>query len=319
MVKKHRLIGTRWHPSRSDRNPSRWGARSSYRSQSYNWKGFHQLARNTRRLGWNRYFSYDDYAWTIYPRFPFIKNTYEIQQSQRMVGRQVTRPVYQPPRVVDTSRPLGAPQSTFVDRYADLRYSKEEMPYQYRNKDWNMYQPLQTDLQLTPPGRKQEIEELQRQDRLMWESIHSRLYWKSFLWGQRLPGNMGDLRFAGAIREPRTTKFKWWDILNKGKIPQHPTSMDPPIPPAGGPEDFNQEPCYEWVYVPQRKTWTKVPCGRAPFSNYKVRAQTRRRQTYHKYRTPQLGRRYYRNNHFAPGFRQPYSHKYKRRFYNQHM
>lgn len=243
----------------------RKGGLDRYKRTVYH--NFHKKAYYSRKFGWKRYFNYP--YWYGGASYPIYSRRTEIQYAQRMAKPQVTIPRFQPPRVVDTSRPLGAPPGTFVDRYASLRYSKEDLPYQYRNKDWNIYTPQEYPYHLggrghsaaVTPSQEQQLKELQRQDRLMWESIHSRMYWKSFLWGQRLPGNMGDLRFAGAIRQPRTTKFKWWDILNKGKIPQHPTDFGRTIPHAGGPKTIIREPCFHEVYVPSLQTWKTVPCS----------------------------------------------------------
>lgn len=306
MVKKRQRKRQFWTPTARDGQLHYRKGRWERGGDPYS--NFHKIAKHYRRIGWKRYFS-EDRGWSIHGKRPVYSRRTEIQQSQRLARPQVTIPRFQPPRVVDTSRPMGAPQSTFVDRYADLRYSKEEMPYQYRNKDWNIYTPQQWTG--TTPGRKQEIEELQRQDRLMWESIHSKLYWKSFLWGQRLPGNMGDLRFAGAIRQPRTTKFKWWDILNKGKIPQHPTDFGRTIPPAGGPKTLLREPCFHEVYDAFSKTWKTVPCSQKK-AFFHGQAQNYSSKRKHQYYTRR------RNNYYIqPAYRKRFA-KPRSRFRQQY-
>lgn len=125
----------------------------------------------------------------------------------------------------------------------------------------------------------------------------------------RIPGNLGDQRFIGEIRQPKTIKFKWYDFIGKGRVPRwtepdwtQPRQADAPI--------YNNRPCFHYVQTPYGTK--KVPC-----SQKEIQAMGRRTSRQY-FRPISYKRSSYRHVESNRGFRQPYWHtKYRRYAYRR--
>lgn len=88
------------------------------------------------------------------------------------------------------------------------------------------------------PGRQEEEENLRNEGIKTWQSL-GRMANQSFKpFRLPVPGNIGDVRFRGDIRLPRTTRLRWYQIIEKMKRPPIPRwDLSKPPPEAGGPEE----------------------------------------------------------------------------------
>lgn len=90
--------------------------------------------------------------------------------------------------------------------------------------------------EMNVPGQKEELENLNKEGIETMNQLGAKRQALQPL-RIRIPGNLGDVRFRGDIRLPRTTRHKWYEIIQKMKRP--PTNewdIGRTPPDAGGPE-----------------------------------------------------------------------------------
>lgn len=91
-------------------------------------------------------------------------------------------------------------------------------------------------------------------------SIDRKTMWQLgyYLFRARIPGNLGDVRYIGDIRQPRTIKWKWYDFINRSKVQPTEWQFDNPFKPTATDDVIKNRPCYH--YDVQKKAY--VPCSK---------------------------------------------------------
>lgn len=249
----------------STKKGQRHAWRKAHPGWTYNYKNWRYFnRRGEQAYGYNfRKFSELPYWRRTYDGNRYIIKDWQPAQHQyiwgsKTVGRTV--PQFRQPQVVDTSRgriqgaPVG-PQRTY-----DVWYNQPELPYQYRNKDWNTYQPIDIpwpwkDRAKTPEvwkpvqgkpdyvtHRRGGFDYYMRRNTGKIEFVIPR--WSLPLW-QQIPGG----------REiPRGSGWPTWaniaeKILRQTMGPRQPTDR----------ESQSSKPCYHYIWINGKKR--KVPCS----------------------------------------------------------
>lgn len=130
----------------------------------------------------------------------------------------------------------------------------------------------------TVPSEKEQIKEAIRYA----NNIDRRTMWQLgyYPFRARMPGNLGDVRFIGDIRLPRTVKYKWYDLFQPGKnIPGQDWTLEQPRTIPTATDDVirrRRSPCYHYATIFQngKKITKKIPCAqKAIFQRTKVPRQ----------------------------------------------